>query len=298
MREMEIKKNNMNDLNENNYGTSDALRRLEEQRTQVAKSMRLVMIGAFCLLIPPIGLAVIFFAYSKLKKAQDEMKVLYKEAFVREPLEKNFEDVIYEPSNGFTREVVQNCQLCRMGNRFYSEDYIRASYMGVPFEMADVNVWDVDKSDDKTYTTTYFKGRMIFLNFPDKVVSSVMLYSKSFKYRGISKKDSKQLKVELEGVQFNNEFDVFSPVPHDAFYLLTPQVMERLQKLDSQYQSIAINVVGNSVVLAFNEPDNNAFDSKTTIGNVNVDEEMAKVQSDIDDIKLFISAILNSAYTS
>ena len=37
MREMEIKKNNMNDLNENNYGKSDALRRLEEQRTQVAK---------------------------------------------------------------------------------------------------------------------------------------------------------------------------------------------------------------------------------------------------------------------
>ena len=107
MREMEIKKNNINDLNENNYGTSDALRKLEEQRTQVAKSMRLVMIGAFCLLIPPIGLAVIFFAYSKLKKAQDEMKVLYKEAFVREPLEKNFEDVIYEPWEiGFIPRII------------------------------------------------------------------------------------------------------------------------------------------------------------------------------------------------
>lgn len=34
------------------------------------------------------------------------------------------------------------------------------------------------------------------------------------------------------------------------------------------------------------------------MNDLNVDEEMAKVQSDIDDIKLFISAILNSAYTS
>ena len=79
----------------------------------------------------------------------------------------------------------------------------------------------------------------------------------------------------------------------DAFYLITPQLMERLQILSTKYQSIAMRVVGNQVVLAFNEPGKNAFDQNISIGKVDIDKEMKKVQDEIDDIKLFISAILN-----
>lgn len=180
-----------------------------------------------------------------------------------------------------------------MGNTFYSEDYIRANYQGVDFEMAQVSVREVDNSDNKTTSVTYFDGRMLVFDFPDKIVSSVLIYSNKFKNRALRKKDLKKEKVELEGTQFNKDFDVYSPVPHDVFYLLTPQLMERLQFLAGKYESIAMDVVGNRVILAFNEPGKNAFDQDMDIGKLDYDKEVNKVQAEIDDIKIFISMILN-----
>ena len=276
-----------------NRVSNEAAKRLQEKRDEVAKSMRFCIIGALFLLIPPIGIALIFFGYMRVSKAQKEMKGLYKDAFVREPLANNFQNVVYQPSNGFNKETVRSFQLCKMGNTFYSEDYIRANYQGVDFEVAQVNVREVDHSDDKTYSKTYFEGRMMVFNFPDKIVSSVLVYSRKFKNRALREKDIKKEKVELEGTQFNKDFDVYSPVPHDVFYLITPQLMERLQFLAGKYDSIAMDVVGNTVILAFNEPGKNPFDQDIAVGKLDYDKEINKVQAEIDDIKTFISMILN-----
>ena len=66
--------------------SNEAVLRLQERRDDVAKAMRFVIIGAFFLIFPPVGLALIFIGYFKLKNAQKDMKALYKDAFVREPL--------------------------------------------------------------------------------------------------------------------------------------------------------------------------------------------------------------------
>ena len=53
-----------------------------------------------------------------------------------------------------------------------------------------------------------------------------------------------------------------------------------------------MTVYGNRVVLAFNEPGKNVFDANVEIGKLDIEQEMAKVQSEIDDIKMFIATIL------
>ena len=97
----------------------------------------------------------------------------------------------------------------------------------------------------------------------------------------------------MESVEFNKKFDVFSDNPHDAFYIITPNFMERLNALTTKYKSVAMSVTGRSIVVAFNEPENNAFDPKNMAGKVDYVEEQAKIQSDIDDIKIIISTILD-----
>ena len=94
----------------------------------------------------------------------------------------------------------------------------------------------------------------------------------------------------MENVRFNEEFDVYSRNPHDTFYLLTPQFMERLLVLKKKYTSIAICFENNRVVFAFNEVGNDAFDG-TMISDISYPEEIAKVQNDIDDIKYIIGTI-------
>ena len=101
-----------------------------------------------------------------------------------------------------------------------------------------------------------------------------------------------KLRKEMKGL-YKDAFDVYSHVQTDAFYLITPPFMERLQVLAGRYESIAMKVFGNTVVLAFNEPGKNVFDAEIEVGKLDLDKEMAKVQGEIDDIKMFITMILN-----
>ena len=283
----------MNGTNTTVRSSNEAITQLQAKRDAVGKTMLFLVFGAFLLMIPPVGIVVLLYGAYRVSKLRKEMKDLYKDAFVREPLNNNFDNVVYEPSGGFTKEGVESFRLCEMGNRFGSEDYIRASYKGVGFEVAEVAVTEVDTSDDRNHSETYFQGRMMVFNFPDKLVNEVSLYSRKFKHRAITRREAKDYKVELESMQFNEEFDVYSPVQQDAFYLITPHFMERLHILAGKYESIAVNVVGNRVVLGFNEPNVNVFDANIDVGKLDIEKEMAKVQGEIDDIKVLIAVILN-----
>ena len=214
----------------------------------------------------------------------------YKKLFVEGPLNQNFQYVVYDWKAGFTKEAVRSFGLTAIGNRFHSEDYIRAVFDGVPFEMSDVTVQDVRSTGKSTYTVTYFKGRMLVFDYPGKKVGTTRIYSDAFYY--LPKDDiTKNNKVEMESDKFNQIFRVYAEDPHDAFYLLTPQFMEKLDHLASNYTSIGIHFCGNKVFVGFNEPYNNAFDSKSMMNKLSYDEEMAKTQKEINDIKFIISML-------
>lgn len=275
--------------------SNEAITKLQEKRNKAGKGILFIAIGALFLIIPPIGLVIILYGTHRIQKLRQEMKELYKEAFVREPLMNNFENVTYEPQWGFPAETVESFQLCQMGNQLYSEDYIRASYAGVDFEIAEVRVYDVYSTDDRDErSTTYFEGRMMVFHLLDKAVYPMSIFSRKYKHRAISRREAKQTKVEFESSRFNKAFDVYAQSEHDAFYLLTPQFMERLEILADKYaDGIALHMIGNSVALAISEPGKNAFDAEIEVGKLDFDKEMAKVQGEIDDIKMLITMILN-----
>ena len=239
-----------------------------------------------------LGIASAIFGLYLAKDTDKKNKSIYKSLFVQRPLEENFDNMYYDWQSGFSSELVRNFSLCKMGNRFNSEDYIRAEYQGVPFEMSDVTV-QYHTSGKHSHTTTYFRGRILIIEFPEKMVNSVQIFSKAFKYRAALAGNMKAQNVEMESVRFNKEFDVHAVSPHDAFYLITPPFMERLYRIEAKVSSVAMHAFGNKIVIGFNEPTNNAFDSKNLFKNISYQEEMNKVQRDIDDIKELISIIRN-----
>lgn len=218
-------------------------------------------------------------------------KTIYKAVFVEKQLRNNFRNVVYDWKSGFYEKAVSTFGLCTMGNRFQSEDYLRAEFEGIPFETADVTVQQVTSTGKSTHVTTYFKGRMIVFDFPQKFVNSVQIFTDTFRYRGRPYGNMRAQKVEMEGVDFNKRFDVMTLSPHDAFYLLTPQFMEDLMALSQRYRSMAINIAGNKVFVGFNEPFHNAFDSDSIFKKLSYPDEMRNIQKDIEDIKNIIMII-------
>ena len=218
-----------------------------------------VLTGSFIWIFVAVGLSVLGLYLAK--DTDKKYKSIYKSIFVQRPLEENFDNMYYDWQSGFSSDLVRNFSLCKMGNRFNSEDYIRAEYQGVPFEMSDVTV-QYHTSGKNSHTTTYFRGRILIIESPEKMVNSVQIFSKAFKYRASLAGNTKPQNVEMESVRFNKEFDVHAVSPHDAFYLITPPFMERLYRIQAKTTSVAIHAFGNKIVIGFNEPTNNAFDSK------------------------------------
>jgi len=261
-----------------------------EKYNRLKKKVKIVrvffVIGCITTLMV-IGLPILLITISMLGDLNDQMKSLYKKIFVEDELKKTFENVDYQPNRGFTKKDVLKLGLSKEGNSYTSEDYLSASYKGVNFKIADVIVKQIEDRTEKTY----FKGRMMFFDIPNKKVAQVLVFSDTFKNRPQSEIKCYDSKVELESIQFNENFDVYSENEQDAFYFLTPLLIDRLLQLQEKCESISINVKGSRVTIGLNEPFNNAFDSNA-IGHLSDEAEIAKVHKDIEDIKNIISVIV------
>lgn len=190
------------------------------------------------------------FAILGNKKSQ-EFKELYKQQFVVTMLGEFFENPQYIWDKGFTSDAVRSFGISQLGNRFYSEDYISGTYKGIPFEQSDVKI-QYHTSGKNSHTTTYFSGRMFVFHFTGRNVLPVQIFSEGFSYRAKPIERFKMNKVNMESVDFNKNFDVKAANEHDAFYVLTPQMMEKLFDLLSRFGNVALNFTGNKLFLGYN----------------------------------------------
>lgn len=197
-------------------------------------------------------LVVIAIAAMLGRKKSKEFKELYKQHFVAALLGEFFENPQYIWDKGFTSDAVRSFGLSQMGNRFYSEDYISGTYKGIPFEQSDVKIQYHTSSGKSSHTTTYFSGRMFVFHFTGRNVLPVQIFSERFSYRAKPIERFKMNKVNLESVEFNKRFDVKAVNEHDAFYVLTPQMMEKLFDLQSRFGNVALNFSGDRLFLGFN----------------------------------------------
>jgi len=210
---------------------------MEQLRKKAIKGASMEKWGAIGILILPVGLALIIAGIRMREKANEEMDGLYKDVFVREPFSSNFEHITFEPFEGFSEEMVEGFQFCRMGNDFDSEAYLSCDYMGVHIERSNITILDYDRSG-KNKSETIFKGQMFVLTFPEKIVSPERL-------------------------------------------------AKNLKTISKRHKDAEIRIDENKLILAIDEGEGEIFYRKKN-NQVSFDEELSKVQNDIEDIKSMI----------
>lgn len=172
---------------------------------------------------------IIFLIFGGLGyKFYSDYKKYYKQNFVKLALEGMFDDLVYEPKNCISKGVIESAHIIRRGNTFSGDDFISASYHGVPFVHSDITIQQVTSNGKNTTTTTYFKGKWMAFDFNKNFNEYVIIAEK--KGGAIIDKKTNN-KVEMESVEFNNKFRVFATDDHTAFYLITPQFLTSLEKL-------------------------------------------------------------------
>lgn len=226
---------------------------IEELEVLRKKARNIVLIGIFCSIL----IAVLLFCITKIfitlvigiivgiiitrvvsSKSSKKFILAFKESFVLKALKSVFTDLNYEPENGIDESVIGETKMMNMGDRYSSNDYISAKYKNINVEQADVHIEEEQQSTDSDGNTTtswvtIFRGRWMIFDFNKNFKANIQVSQRGFGNSRINNWGNKlkYKKVMMEDQLFNNQFRTYAQSEHDAFYILTPSLMEKIKNL-------------------------------------------------------------------
>jgi len=159
------------------------------------------------------------------------LKKVFKTKHLKPYIEKKYPTYKYEPKQGLSREFVNSLGMYKTPDRFRSEDMLLGTFKDVKFTSSDVVLEERrvrhTKNGTQVYYVPYFTGRIFAFDFNKKIVGKVLV-SEGHKTTFFNKLS----KVSLESIDFNKQFNTYATDQESAFYILTPQFMEALLKIE------------------------------------------------------------------
>ncbi len=235
-----------------------------------------------------------------VQKPRKRYRTAFKQAFVRKSLESVFTDLEYEPDAGISYETIADTKMMSMGDRFHSEDYISGRYRNIFFEQSDVHIEEKHEStDSKGHTTTsyvtLFRGRWMIFDFNKEFRAKLQVVQKGFpsakRKRFFGKKENLFKKVELESEAFNHAFQVYAQNEHDAFYVITPAFMERIQNLAARNTGkLLFCFIDNRLHIAIHD-NKDSFEPGSVFRPIDEQASLDKIRSEIQVITQFVDEL-------
>lgn len=168
-----------------------------------------------------------------VKHAYDKFNLSFKSKYVQQVISsiEGFEKLEYVPKGGFTWDDVRNAAAVNCGDKRYydSEDLLMGEYENIRFQISDVCTRKMVRMSKKNRVEEIFSGQMICLDqFDDTKRSNghIQIFEKKFMSNMVGWKAENEIHTENE--IFNSRFSVFAYDEHNAYYILTPQRIEKI----------------------------------------------------------------------
>lgn len=254
-------------------GTIIKLVRMDDELSQWIYSG--LMFGAMFFIILIAG------AFNGRNRFRKEVK----ELLIFPMLKNHFSNLTYSWDGVWTMNDISKMGLLRTESKYRSEDYISADYQGIHFEQAEVQ--SMANNTNTKQAVDFFRGRIIVLANPTwSGMHQVKIYSKGFEKRDIPLGFKR---IEMENVEFNRLFDVYSDSSHHAFYVLTPQIMERMAEFGRRYPRLVFHVTDGKMYVGVDQIARDAFevdlhkplDYNRIRGNISIDVQVIKDLIDV-----------------
>lgn len=140
-------------------------------------------------------------------------------------------------------------------DKWKTSSLMEASYSGIPFRMSDYNLMKRERRTDSKgnayyVDVTYAQGKMFRFKFTKNFKSVVKVLEKaggiSFGERGLDK-------CETEFIAFNKKFVVYTSDQLTVFYILTPQIQEKILELENSLNGqFYMAFINNELYIAAN----------------------------------------------
>ena len=182
------------------------------------------------------GLVVLFIIYviivgSKKQKFVGE----YKKVVMPLALQQVMTDAIFDEKYSGILNYVEGRIISR-GNKRHCGDYVKGNYKGINVELSEMYIaYETTDSDGNTDTTVYFSGVWFIFDFNKTFKDNLLVHSKNYGYAVRFGE-----KIDTEDVDFNNKFRIRSNNTLEAFYILTPHIMEKIKQLKEKIKCYLI----------------------------------------------------------
>lgn len=188
---------------------------------------------ALCVLTINIPLVVLFLVLSlvggyHLSKNTSTLKKLLGDNVVSSVLGEVFDNVDYNPFGKIESIGSEGMVFPFSVEKVQGSDHIRATYKGLQIELSDIelthveDVYDSENDRWEEKEQKVFQGQWLICDFGKELSGEVRLSANPKKLRKQHKNDS----VEMENEAFNKRFLVTAGNAQEAYYVLTPHMME------------------------------------------------------------------------
>lgn len=226
----------------------------------------LIAVGFIGFMFTPIvGAPLAIIGFFLAISATNNLKNKVGNTLAREVLGEYFDDFTYEPEGYFNEHLFDDVDMALPGyNRLSANDFITATYKDHKLKICDLTLEEVYNDGKHTHTTTVFQGPFIEATYDKDIKIPVTVAKDKFT---LFKKS-----IDTESEEFNNRFNVYSDSEHDAFFILTPHMMERVAKVN--------DLAGDDIFINFN-----IGKLYFAIDNHHNNFELDMSQKSVDDIK-------------
>lgn len=201
--------------------------------------------GLIPVAIPTLVLTFVF-GY-QMSKRTESLKKLLSDNIVSGVLNEVFENVEYNAFGRIPSAQVKDADMVFPFeyDSVRGSDYIKGTYKGLNVELSDVELshvvshYDEEMQQWRDDEQKVFMGQWLICDFGKELSGEVHLSTNAKALRKQHKDDS----VEMENTAFNDRFLVAAADAQEAYYLLTPHMME--------YILAAANKAGGEVYMAF-----------------------------------------------
>lgn len=222
----------------------------------------------------------------------------FKNYFVKRTLEKIFTDLQYNPDRGIPEAVISGTGMMYTGDRYTTNDLITGKYKNINFMQSDVHIEEEHESTDSdghttTYYVTIFQGRWMIFDFNKTFKANVEVCEKGFSGNQANTLfgKSKYQKVKMESEEFNKKFRVYAQDPHDAFYIITPSLMEKIKRLEAANKGkLFLGFCNNQLHVGIHD-GSDSFEPGSCFSKINEEEVMNRMSTDVGKITMFVDEL-------
>ena len=152
---------------------------------------------------------------------------------------KNTIEYKYKDKMEEVKDVIKKLKLIPSATTFNFCDIITDEVEGVNYKSMDLHATHTQSTGKSTTTVTDFKGKVFEVSVPSLDVAYIL---KEEKWKNTPKGYTF---IELEVINFNSKFNLYTTDEHEIFKVFTPLKIQELLRIEQKYDNIMTIVQNN-----------------------------------------------------